>query len=166
MKHALILVVSLCTFPFVAFGATGAFASRLSPDEEQGESLESLSLRGDAYQGMYAIFTGNAMAVPLAVAQSRLQASRAGVYDQMSALTLRVRGNAGETLMSHFYVAEGWSQVPGQTGPHGIDGLFVRRGPGGGVVKFQVVDSRLADLLCKKPRMAGSLAQNGLEIIS
>ena len=158
MKRALILVVCLCAFLLEAFGATGVFTIRLATDDEQADSEKRLSVKKNAHQEMFAAFTGNAMDVPFAVYQSRLQASRAGIYDQMSAWTLRVRGNTGEALMSHFYVAEGWSQVPGQTGSQGIDGLFARRGPGGGVVEFQVVDSKVGGSTLQKTKHGWQLS--------
>ena len=158
MKRALILVVCLCAFLLEAFGATGVFTIRLATDDEQADSEKRLSVKKNAHQEMFAAFTGNAMDVPFAVYQSRLQASRAGIYDQMSAWTLRVRGNTGEALMSHFYVAEGWSQVPGQTGSQGIDGLFARRGPGGGVVEFQVVDSKVGGSTLQKTKNGWQLS--------
>ena len=159
MKRVLILVAFFCVFSSLAFGAIGTFSSRLSADNEQTESHESsLSLRKTAYQDMYATFTMNAMAHPLALSQSRLQVVRAGIYDKMAAFTLRVRGNAGETLMSHFYVAEGWSQIPGQTGNQGIDGLFVRRGSNGGIIEFQVVDSKVGSSMLQKTKNGWQLS--------
>ena len=157
MKSELILVACLSALSPVAFCAPGVFASRLAADEDH-EDFESLSMKKDAHQGMYAILTGSAIAMPLAVEQARLQASRAGIYHRMAAWTLRVRGNAGETLMSHFYVAEGWGQVPGQTGNQGIDGLFVKRGPSGHIVKFQVVDSKVGGSTLQKTKHGWQLS--------
>lgn len=141
-------MLALCLsalFPTLC-GAGGVFADKLAMRDGQGDLTADLIRQKAAHQAMYETFSANAIAVPVATFQSRLQVSRVGIFNRVAAGTLRVRGNAGETMMSHFYVSEGWSQVPGQTGNQGIDGLFVKRSsPKGDIVKFQVVDSKVGD---------------------
>lgn len=54
----------------------------------------------------------------------------------------RAKGNAGETMMHNWYQNNGWERLNSQIGPHGIDGLYVKRSPNGQIVDFMVAESK------------------------
>ena len=70
-----------------------------------------------------------------------------------------VVGDAAEGLMKDFFKLEGWKTVEGQVGSHGIDGLFVKTGPGKNidvlVAESKYGTSKLGEnLICGKRQMS------------
>ena len=51
-------------------------------------------------------------------------------------------GQIGESVMTKFFTASGWKQIPGEVGRNGIDGLFVKRDKNGNIIDVIFAESK------------------------
>ncbi|MDR2368447.1 MAG: hypothetical protein LBF58_10150 [Deltaproteobacteria bacterium] len=54
----------------------------------------------------------------------------------------QAKGNAGESMMHNWYGNNGWERLNSKTGPHGFDGLYVKRNANGQIIDFMVAESK------------------------
>jgi len=53
-----------------------------------------------------------------------------------------VHGPLGESYMDHYFEMQGWEKLEGEVGRNGIDGLYVRRGKNGEIIRVMVSESK------------------------
>lgn len=69
-----------------------------------------------------------------------------------------VHGPLGESYMDTYFLQQGWEKLEGEVGRNGIDGLYVRRGKNGEILKVMVAESKFGSsklkMACSAPQMS------------